>query len=262
MSTTGAATAFLPVVPAQALAVAAGGASLHLRRIERISGRTKRGTELSAHRLRRGAGRTGRRAPGTAQSRPRGTHRRRARTAVARAAVVARARASGVPAERQRHRLYLPWPRTSESLVGAEHPVEKTRGVRMRELSAQAMRPRPAFAGTPVCETPCEDCGKRGLLFWESAETSASEAGCDRLRSESVRSIVERASGRKAWRAVSGARGQPLDPAKVAAARPAADGKRPSPRRWEKCSGGMVVDVVAEGWDRVTRGAARSARPA
>jgi hypothetical protein len=41
---------------------------------------------------------------------------------------------------------------------------------------------------------------------------------------------------------------KPLDIAKVSRCAAGADGKRPSKDDWEKCSGGMVVDVVAEGW--------------
>jgi cell division protein FtsI/penicillin-binding protein 2 len=40
----------------------------------------------------------------------------------------------------------------------------------------------------------------------------------------------------------------PLDPAKVNRCAAGADGKRMTSDDWEKCGGGVVVDVVAEGW--------------
>jgi hypothetical protein len=38
------------------------------------------------------------------------------------------------------------------------------------------------------------------------------------------------------------------------------DGRRPSTDDWEKCSGGVVVDVVAEGWGRARRASALGER--
>src|SRR5437899_6211336 len=106
-----------------------------------------------------------------------------------------------------------------------------------------------AFGWNDGCDTPREDCGKRGLLFGRSAEAMASEAWIRPLE-------IEVSYGRLLTEPLGGKMGapfrlrleKPLDIAKVSRCAAGADGKRPSKDDWEKCSGGVVVDVVAEGW--------------
>jgi hypothetical protein len=106
-----------------------------------------------------------------------------------------------------------------------------------------------AFGWNDLCDTPREDCGKRGLLFGRSAEATAVDAWSRPLESEISygRLLTEPLGGKLGapfrLRAVT-----PLDIAKVRRCAAGPDGKRPSKDDWEKCSGGVVVDVVAEGW--------------
>ena len=106
-----------------------------------------------------------------------------------------------------------------------------------------------AFGWNDGCAMPREDCGKRGLLFGRSAEAMASDGWTRPLE-------IEVSYGRLLTEPLGGKMGAPfrlrseraLDIAKVRRCAAGADGKRPSPDDWEKCSGGVVVDVVAEGW--------------
>ena len=106
-----------------------------------------------------------------------------------------------------------------------------------------------AFGWNDGCETPREDCGKRGLLFGESAATSASEAWMRSLEIEvSYGRLLTEPLGGKLGAPFLVRAAKPLDVGKVSRCAAGPDGKRPSADDWEKCSGGMVVDVVAEGW--------------
>src|SRR6185436_11848490 len=84
-----------------------------------------------------------------------------------------------------------------------------------------------AFGWDGGCATPREDCGKRDLLFGRALDAAAESGRVTplRLRPETA-----------------------LDTNKVRACANGADGARGSKDDWEKCSGGVVVDVVAEGW--------------
>src|SRR5262249_42716464 len=90
------------------------------------------------------------------------------------------------------------------------------------------------------CGVPREDCGKRDLLFGRAVD-----AGAESGRVTPLATIVP--YGRLLSEPLGGKLDAPfrlrpaiaLDPAKV---RTCADEK------WEKCGGGVIVDVVAEGW--------------
>ena len=105
------------------------------------------------------------------------------------------------------------------------------------------------FGWNDGCDTPREDCGKRGLLFGRSAESLASDPLMRPLESEiSYGRLLTEPLGGKLGAPMRLRSGTPLDIAKVRRCAAGADGKRGSPDDWEKCSGGVVVDVVAEGW--------------
>jgi hypothetical protein len=104
------------------------------------------------------------------------------------------------------------------------------------------------FGWNAGCTQPREDCGKRDLLFGRSVD----DAGDADLRSLAVevpygRLLAEPLEGKLA----APFRLRPaiaLDSGRVRACAAGPDGRRPSKDDWEKCSGGVVVDVVAEGW--------------
>jgi hypothetical protein len=96
------------------------------------------------------------------------------------------------------------------------------------------------FGWNGGCTTPRDDCGKRDLLFGRAVDVGA-EAG----KVTPLSMIVP--YGRLLAEPLGGKMDAPfqlrpaiaLDPSRVQAC--AAD-------KWEKCRGGVVVDVVAEGW--------------
>ena len=113
------------------------------------------------------------------------------------------------------------------------------------EVQAAAL----AFGWNGGCAGAGDNCGKRDLLFGRSVDAS-DESG----------SVAPLSDTRTLWPTSCGTRWQPtgapfrlrsatpLDPARVRACAAGADGQRPSSDDWEKCSGRVVVDVVAEGW--------------
>jgi hypothetical protein len=96
------------------------------------------------------------------------------------------------------------------------------------------------FGWNGGCVTPRDDCGKRDLLFGRAVD-----AGAESGQVTPLATVVP--YGRLLAEPLGGKMDAPfrlrtataLDTAKVRAC--AAD-------KWEKCSGGIVVDVVAEGW--------------
>lgn len=113
------------------------------------------------------------------------------------------------------------------------------------EVQAAAL----AFGWNGGCAGAGDNCGKRDLLFGRSVDAS-DESGSVAPLSTLV------PYGRLLAEPVGNRIGAPfrlrpataLDPAKVRACAAGADGQRPSRDDWEKCSGRVVVDVVAEGW--------------
>jgi hypothetical protein len=99
------------------------------------------------------------------------------------------------------------------------------------------------------CDEAHPDCGKQDLLFGRAVDATA-ESGSVRPLATTV------AYGRLMSEPVGGKLGAPrqlmpraaLDPAIVRRCAFGGDGRRLSDDDWEKCRGGSVVDVVAEGW--------------
>ena len=116
-----------------------------------------------------------------------------------------------------------------------------------RPWDVQAMAS--AFGWNNGCIEPRVDCGKQDLLFGRAVDATA-EAGAIRPLATPV------AFGRLLSEPVAGRLGAPLhltpamvlNPAIVRRCAAGADGRARSKDDWEKCSGGAVVDIVAEGW--------------
>ncbi|HET9646322.1 MAG TPA: hypothetical protein VFP68_23880, partial [Burkholderiaceae bacterium] len=113
------------------------------------------------------------------------------------------------------------------------------------EVQHEAM----AFGWNVGCSIASVDCGKQDLLFGRAADATA-ESGLVRPLSTMV------AYGRVMSEPSSGGLGTPmqfspsmdLDAAIVRRCALGADGVRGTKDDWEKCRGGHVVDIVAEGW--------------
>ena len=106
-----------------------------------------------------------------------------------------------------------------------------------------------AFGWNAGCSPARVDCGKQDLLFGRAVDATA-EAGAIQPLATTV------AYGRLMSEPVEGRLGAPqqlmpsaaLNPAIVRRCADGADGRKRSDDDWEKCRGGAVVDVVAEGW--------------
>ena len=113
------------------------------------------------------------------------------------------------------------------------------------EVQAMAL----AFGWNAGCANPSDECGKRDLLFGRAVDARGEDAVVRPL-------ALDVPYGRLLAESVGGKLGAPLrlrpeialDPAKVQQCAAGADGKRLSRDDWEKCGGGLVVDMVAEGW--------------
>ncbi len=103
-----------------------------------------------------------------------------------------------------------------------------------------------AFGWNDDCVAPHYDCGKRDLLFGRAFAGSAGVAplatpvAYGRLLAEPLGGKFDAPFGLRPAIA--------LDSGKVRRCAAGPDGARFSPDDWEKCGGGVVVDVVAEGW--------------
>ena len=107
-----------------------------------------------------------------------------------------------------------------------------------RPWEVQAMAA--SFGWNGGCVTPREDCGKRDLLFGRGVDAGAEDGKVAPLAATVPfgRLLAEPLGGRmdapfRLRPAIA------LDPQRVRTCAAA---------KWEKCSGGVVVDVVAEGW--------------
>ncbi|MFL6665047.1 MAG: hypothetical protein ACJ8G7_22980, partial [Rhizobacter sp.] len=106
-----------------------------------------------------------------------------------------------------------------------------------------------AFGWNIGCDEARFDCGKQDLLFGRAVDATA-EDGAVRPLATTI------AYGRLLAEPAGGKLGAPLaftpraalDPGIVRRCAYGADGRRGSDDDWEKCRGGSVVDVVAEGW--------------
>jgi cell division protein FtsI/penicillin-binding protein 2 len=113
-----------------------------------------------------------------------------------------------------------------------------------------------AFGWNRGCAEAADDCGKRDLLFGSTVDPS-NESGVVTplaLRVPYGRLLVE-PLGNKVGAPVRLRTATQLDAAKVQQCAAGADGKRLTGDDWEKCRGGGVVDIIAEGWGQ---GQARS----
>jgi len=105
------------------------------------------------------------------------------------------------------------------------------------------------FGWNSGCTEARVDCGKQDLLFGRAVDATA-ESGTIRPLATTV------AYGRLMSEPIGGQLGAPLHLTPAASLNPSivrrcafgADGRRLSDDDWEKCRGGSVVDVVAEGW--------------
>ena len=105
-----------------------------------------------------------------------------------------------------------------------------------------------AFGWNEGCGAPNERCGKRDLLFGRSVATALPD---------DLESMAEWVPyGRLLVEPDGGKLGSPfrtrapiaLETAKVKRCAAGADGRQGSKDDWAKCGGGVVVDIVAEGW--------------
>jgi len=116
-----------------------------------------------------------------------------------------------------------------------------------RPWEVQAMAP--AFGWNADCALPSDQCGKRDLLFGRTYD-ALGDNGLGRPLTVSV------PYGRLLAEPLEGKLGAPLrarpaialDTSKIRRCAAGPDGVRLSKDDWEKCSGGVVVDIVAEGW--------------
>src|SRR5438552_4050963 len=120
------------------------------------------------------------------------------------------------------------------------------------EVQASAL----AFGWNRGCAEAADDCGKRDLLFGRAVDAS-DESGVVAplaMRVPYGRLLVEPV-GNKLGAPLRLRAATQLETANVQRCAAGADGKRLTSDDWEKCRGGRVVDIVAEGWGQ---GQARS----
>ena len=105
------------------------------------------------------------------------------------------------------------------------------------------------FGWNGGCADARHDCGKRDLLFGRAVDAS-DESGTLAPLSTLVPygRLLAEPLGSKVGAPFRLRRVTPLDIGKVRTCATGADGQRGSKDDWEKCSGAVVVDVVAEGW--------------
>jgi cell division protein FtsI/penicillin-binding protein 2 len=97
-----------------------------------------------------------------------------------------------------------------------------------------------SFGWNGDCAQPHEDCGKRDLLFGRAVDS-----GADDSRVAPLATIVP--FGRLLAEPLGGRMDAPFE-LRPAIALDAARVRECAAEKWEKCRGGVVVDVVAEGW--------------
>jgi len=113
-----------------------------------------------------------------------------------------------------------------------------------------------AFGWNDGCDDARADCGKRDLLFGRAVDASDDSGAVSPLAMiVPYGRLLAEPVGDKPGAPFRLRRVAPLDPAKVRQCAAGADGARGSGDDWGKCSGAVVVDVVAEGWGQ---GQARS----
>jgi hypothetical protein len=105
-----------------------------------------------------------------------------------------------------------------------------------------------AFGWNAGCAGASERCGRRDVLFGRGDANADADGGRDAPATfvSYGRLLVEPSP--QASSAFHLRKPLALDTARVARCALGADGRRATPDDWEKCRGGAVVDVVAEGW--------------
>jgi hypothetical protein len=113
------------------------------------------------------------------------------------------------------------------------------------EVQAEAL----AFGWNTDCGEARIDCGKHDLLFGRALDATA-EAGAVRPIALTVPygRLLGEPSALKLGSPMHLMPRMALNPGIVSRCAAGADGRRRSEDDWEKCRGGSVVDVVAEGW--------------
>jgi len=105
------------------------------------------------------------------------------------------------------------------------------------------------FGWNDGCATPRDDCGKRDLLFGRDVDAGADSGGVAPLATlVPYGRLLDEPLGGKLDSPFRLRPVTPLDSAKVRICAAGPDGQRPTSDDWEKCGGGVVVDIVAEGW--------------
>jgi cell division protein FtsI/penicillin-binding protein 2 len=114
------------------------------------------------------------------------------------------------------------------------------------EIQAQAG----AFGWNGGCASPGERCGAHDLMFGRpvAAVGSTDDVEAPAAWVSFGRLMVEPAGGKSASATFRNRAPVALDASKLKRCAEGADGVRASGDDWEKCRGGMIVDVVAEGW--------------
>lgn len=106
-----------------------------------------------------------------------------------------------------------------------------------------------AFGWNGGCATASEECGKRDLLLGRNFDTLGGDGfGQPAALPVAYGRLLTEPTGGKLGAPFRVRPVTPLDTAKVRKCAAGPDGRRMSKDDWEKCSGGVVVDIVAEGW--------------
>ncbi len=105
-----------------------------------------------------------------------------------------------------------------------------------------------AFGWNGGCAEPNERCGKRDLLFGRSVAAAASDDIVSLAEWVPYGRLLVEPDGGKLGSPFSTRAAIALDTAKVRRCAAGADGRQGSKDDWGKCGGGVVVDIVAEGW--------------
>jgi hypothetical protein len=106
-----------------------------------------------------------------------------------------------------------------------------------------------AFGWNGGCQAPRDDCGKRDLLFGRAVDAGDESRGVVPLATAVLYGrLLAEPKGGKLDAPFSLRPHVAFDVGRVRTCAAGPDGHWPSRDDWEKCGGGVIVDVVAEGW--------------
>ncbi|HEX2540055.1 MAG TPA: hypothetical protein VHM00_03120 [Caldimonas sp.] len=106
-----------------------------------------------------------------------------------------------------------------------------------------------AFGWNAGCDDAERECGAQGLLFGDSPDAQGGAGRRPPLeRSVLYGRLMSEPLGRKLGAPMRLMPSEALDVQRLRRCAAGADGRRLSDDDWEKCRGGHLVDVVAEGW--------------